>query len=49
MTAVEGPGPGKRQARILVVDDSTFVRKALRKVFERHPDLAVAGEAGDGH
>ena len=48
MTAGEGSGPGKRQARILVVDDSTFVRKALRKVFESRPGLLVAGEAGDG-
>mgnify|MGYP001148342679 FL=1 len=40
--------PGERDAQILVVDDSTFVRKALRKVFEAHPGLSVAGEAGDG-
>jgi len=41
-------GGGRRNARILVVDDSTFVRKALRKVFEARPGLSVAGEAGDG-
>jgi two-component system chemotaxis response regulator CheB len=35
-------------ARILVVDDSTFVRKALRRVFEARAGLTVAGEAGDG-
>lgn len=41
-------GPPARDARILVVDDSTFVRKALRKVFESRPGLSVVGEAGDG-
>lgn len=35
-------------ARILVVDDSTFVRKALRRVLEARPGLVVVGEAGDG-
>ncbi len=35
-------------ARVLVVDDSTFVRKALRRVLEARPGLVVAGEAGDG-
>lgn len=40
--------PGERKARVLVVDDSTFVRKALRKVLEARPGLTVAGEAGDG-
>jgi two-component system, chemotaxis family, protein-glutamate methylesterase/glutaminase len=49
MMAGEGSGPRNRQARILIVDDSTFVRKALRKVFEARPGLSVAGEAGDGH
>ena len=47
MKAAEGPG-GRREARVLVVDDSTFVRKALRRVFEARSGLAVAGEAGDG-
>lgn len=42
MTRPGGP------ARILVVDDSTFVRKALRRVFEARAGLTVAGEAGDG-
>lgn len=43
-----GGDGGRRDARILVVDDSTFVRKALRRVFEARPGLSVAGEAGDG-
>ncbi|MFN7990246.1 MAG: chemotaxis-specific protein-glutamate methyltransferase CheB [Thermoanaerobaculia bacterium] len=41
-------GANAREARVLVVDDSTFVRKALRKVFESRSGLTVAGEAGDG-
>lgn len=48
MTAGESPVAWRRRSRILVVDDSTFVRKALRKVFEARPGLSVAGEAGDG-
>lgn len=44
-----GVGPARRDARLLVVDDSTFVRKALRRVFDARPGLVVAGEAGDGH
>jgi len=44
-----GPAPGGRDARVLIVDDSTFVRKALRKVFEARTGLSVAGEAGDGY
>ena len=48
MAPGERPGPGNRDVRILVVDDSTFVRKALRKVFNASAGLSVAGEAGDG-
>ena len=44
-----GVAPGGRDARVLIVDDSTFVRKALRKVFEARTGLSVAGEAGDGY
>jgi two-component system chemotaxis response regulator CheB len=35
-------------ARILVVDDSTFVRRTLRKIFQSQPGFSVVGEAGDG-
>ncbi|MEO6323009.1 MAG: chemotaxis-specific protein-glutamate methyltransferase CheB [Thermoanaerobaculia bacterium] len=35
-------------ARILVVDDSTFVRRTLRKIFQAQPGFTVIGEAGDG-
>ena len=48
MTAVGDPGSRKGEARVLVVDDSTFVRKALRRVLEARSGLTVAGEAGDG-
>ena len=34
--------------RILLVDDHPLVRRALRDILEREPDLQVIGEAGDG-
>jgi two-component system, chemotaxis family, protein-glutamate methylesterase/glutaminase len=34
--------------RVLVVDDSTFVRKAIRRVLKDDPDIEVVGEAEDG-
>jgi two-component system chemotaxis response regulator CheB len=34
--------------RVFVVDDSTFVRKAIVKVLHRDPDLRVVGEATSG-
>jgi two-component system chemotaxis response regulator CheB len=34
--------------RVLVVDDSTFVRKAMRRVLEGDPEIQVVGEAEDG-
>ena len=34
--------------RVLVVDDSSVVRDALRSILRAHPDLEVAGEAVDG-
>jgi NarL family two-component system response regulator LiaR len=34
--------------RILLVDDHPLVRRALRDILEREPDLEVIGEAGDG-
>lgn len=35
-------------ARILVVDDSAFVRRTLRKIFQGTPGFSVVGEASDG-
>jgi two-component system, chemotaxis family, protein-glutamate methylesterase/glutaminase len=34
--------------RVLLVDDSTFVRKAMRRVLEADPEIQVVGEADDG-
>lgn len=34
--------------RVFVVDDSAFVRKALRKVLSTDPDVTVVGEAASG-
>lgn len=34
--------------RILLADDHKMMREALCSVLEKEPDLAVAGEAGDG-
>jgi DNA-binding NarL/FixJ family response regulator len=36
-------------ARVLVVDDSGFMRLALRRMIGAEGDLAVVGEAADGH
>lgn len=33
---------------VLIVDDNTFVRKALARLFKSQPDLAVCGEAHNG-
>ena len=37
-----------RKIRILLVDDHPLVRRALRDILEKEPDLVVMGEAGDG-
>lgn len=34
--------------KVLVVDDSAFMRIALRKMLEAYPDIAVVGEAKNG-
>jgi two-component system chemotaxis response regulator CheB len=34
--------------RVLVVDDSAFVRKALTRVLNNDPDISVVGQAADG-
>jgi two-component system chemotaxis response regulator CheB len=34
--------------RVMIVDDSSFVRRAVRRMLATDPDLAVVGEAGDG-
>lgn len=40
------PASGRR--RVLVVDDSAFVRSLLASMIRSHPDLEVAGLAADG-
>jgi DNA-binding NarL/FixJ family response regulator len=37
-----------RLTRILLVDDHTAIRQALRMMLESEADMAVVGEAGDG-
>lgn len=39
---------GESQIRVLIVDDSTFVRRALRRVFREASEIDVVGEARDG-
>jgi CheY-like chemotaxis protein len=34
--------------RILLVDDHALVRRGLRLILDREPDLMVVAEAGDG-
>lgn len=34
--------------RVLIVDDSPFIREVLRGVLAQYPDIEVIGEAGDG-
>ena len=43
---MESPDP--QEIRILLVDDHPLVRRALRDILEKEPDLRVIGEAGDG-
>lgn len=38
-----------RQIRILIADDHAVVRSGLRSILEMEGDLAVVGEASDGH
>ena len=35
--------------RVLIADDQAVVRAGFRLILENEPDLAVVGEAGDGH
>jgi len=34
--------------RVLLADDHKLFREALRNMLQRHPDIEVVGEAGDG-
>lgn len=46
-SASAGPGARSRK-RVLVVDDSAFSRRALRRMIEKSPDLDVIGTAANG-
>ncbi len=46
MTSIHEPIP--RAIRVLLVDDTDMVRRALRLTLTIEPDLAVIGEAADG-
>jgi len=41
--------PAGAPLRILIADDAEVVRRSVRAVFEVEPDLAVVGEAANGH
>ena len=49
-----GPGAAKREAlngprvRVLVVDDSAYVRKVVKEMLSRSPFIEVVGTARDG-
>ena len=36
------------RVKVLIVDDSPFIRKALLRIFESEPDIEVSGVAKDG-
>jgi len=44
----DGIGAVKGLVRVLVVDDSAFVRKAVSQILSRSPFIEVVGIAGDG-
>lgn len=41
-------GPPVRPIRVLVADDQSFMRIALRQILDAHPDIQVVGEARNG-
>ncbi|QXE91036.1 protein-glutamate methylesterase/protein-glutamine glutaminase [Geomonas subterranea] len=41
-------GDVKKKIRVLVVDDSAFVRRAIIRMFEESPDIEVVDVAGNG-
>lgn len=40
--------PSARPVRVLLADDHALVRRGVRLILEREPDLRVVAEAGDG-
>ncbi|WHX21163.1 response regulator transcription factor [Streptomyces malaysiensis subsp. malaysiensis] len=48
-TEAPAPSPGTAAPiRILLADDHALVRRGVRLILDREPDLAVVAEAGDG-
>ena len=47
MTDSPTPQPSRRRIRVLVVDDSALVRKAIADALAQDPDLEVVGTAPD--
>ncbi|MCQ8834960.1 response regulator [Streptomyces malaysiensis] len=48
-TAAPAPSPGTATPiRILLADDHALVRRGVRLILDREPDLEVVAEAGDG-
>ncbi|MFJ8009130.1 response regulator [Streptomyces fagopyri] len=43
-----GPTTGPTTIRILLADDHALVRRGVRLILDREPDLEVVAEAGDG-
>jgi two-component system, chemotaxis family, protein-glutamate methylesterase/glutaminase len=41
--------PPAKTVRVLVVDDSAFIRKVLERIFDADDNLQVVGHAKDGH
>ena len=41
-------GAARGPARILLADDHALVRRGVRQILDREPDLTVVAEAGDG-
>ncbi|MEE9278145.1 MAG: response regulator, partial [Dehalococcoidia bacterium] len=43
-----GTATGTKTKRVLVVDDSAFMRHTIAKILQADPELEVVGEARDG-
>jgi two-component system response regulator NreC len=48
MIATHGEPAVPRKLKVLIADDSPFMRKHLREIFSMKPGMEVVGEAADG-